>query len=315
MENLQLMERLNYGVLKNDHLKNFLNTIDTTDKTRDSYKTGILNLKKWLDTNHINTPTRQDITQYKEHLKKTYSVSTANLYIQAVKLFFRFLHNELNIQDITTHLKKLNIERDHKKQPFTTEQIKQLLDIDTTTLKGKRDKAIMLLLLTTGARGSEILNANITDIQTIQDKQVLFIKGKDRTEKTDFLILTSLTIRALNDYLLNRQDKEQALFISVSNNHSTRLSMRSLSRIIKGYINTFTTNPNYTLHSTRHTYATQLLLNGASLQSVSQSLRHKNINTTLIYAHNIDKLNNNNNNLMETILKSSIWALETKKGL
>jgi integrase/recombinase XerC len=169
--------------------------------------------------------------------------------------------------------------------------------IDTRTLTGKRDYAIMALMLTAGLRTIEITRSDITDMRTLGEHTVLYVQGKGKDSKGDFVKLAPQVEAAIRSYL-NARGKAEAhspLFTSTSNNsNGERMTTRSISGIVKarliaaGYDSEF-----MTAHSLRHTAATINLLSGATLEETQQLLRHSNINTTLIYAHHLDRMKNN----------------------
>jgi len=108
------------------------------------------------------------------------------------------------------------------------------------------------------------------------------------------VLLTEKTLKPINEYLAERDKTEDAepLFGSLSDmNQGQRLTTRSVSRIVKGYLRRIGLNSDrLTAHSLRHTAITLALKGGATIQEAQALGRHANINTTLIYAHNIDRL-------------------------
>ena len=155
---------------------------------------------------------------------------------------------------------------------------------------------MLVTMLTMGLRTIEITRANIEDIRTKGDATVLYVQGKGHEEKDDLIRMPYHVETAIRDYLSVRNiaNPSAPLFISTSNhNHNGRMTTRSIRRIVKtAFISAGFNSPRLTAHSTRHTAATLSLLNGATLQQTQELLRHKNIGTTEIYAHNIDATTN-----------------------
>ena len=171
-----------------------------------------------------------------------------------------------------------------------------LSTIDTTTLQGKRDYAIVSLMVTAGLRNTEVSNANIEDLRTVGDFTALFVLGKGKEEKADYVKIVEPVEDAIRNYLaeLGATEPKQPLFISLSNNsHGSRVTTRSVSRICKNALIAAGYNSDrLKAHSLRHTAVTLSLLGGKSLQEVQQFARHSNIATTQIYAHNLDRVKN-----------------------
>lgn len=180
---------------------------------------------------------------------------------------------------------------------MTSKQARKVLeDIDQSTVKGKRDYAMLALMLPMGLRTIEVSRANIEDIRNSGDTTVLYVQGKGHLEKDAVVRMPGHVEVAVRAYLAARgaNDLKQPLFTSTSNNNAgKRLTTRSISGIVKhAFIKAGYNSPKLTAHSTRHTAATLSLLNGATLQQTQELLRHKNMQTTEIYAHNIDAAKN-----------------------
>ena len=151
-------------------------------------------------------------------------------------------------------------------------------------------------MVTGGLRTIEVSRANIEDVRILGDSTVLYIQGKGRDEKTDYVKLPFEVEEAIRDYLncLGKVDVKSPLFSSTSNNNKRqRLSTRTISGIVKEcLINAGFNSDRLTAHSLRHTTATTNLLNGGTLEETQQLLRHSNINTTMVYLHHMQRENN-----------------------
>ena len=152
-------------------------------------------------------------------------------------------------------------------------------------------------MITGGLRDIEVSRAKIEDIRNVGNSTVLYIQGKGRDEKTDYIKIQPEIEKAIREYLTTREilDTSEPLFISNSNhNKGGQLTTRSISRIVKtrlqaaGY-----DSDRLTAHSLRHTAVTLSLIGGKSLQETQQFARHSNIATTQVYAHNLDRAKNN----------------------
>ena len=150
------------------------------------------------------------------------------------------------------------------------------------------------MLVRTGLRTIELHRANIEDIRQEAGEALLYIQGKGRDSKDAFVLLTEDALRPLREYINARNEKNtrQPLFISHSNrNAGGRLSTRTISRIVKEALRVAGLNDSrLSAHSLRHTAITLSLLGGASVQEAQTMARHSDINTTLKYAHNINRI-------------------------
>lgn len=281
-----------------DLLSRWINYLDASPKTVETYTRAIRQLWRYMQLNNITAPQREDIIAFREDLKASgHKPSTIQNYITATKLFFQWLETEHLYPDITAHLKGAKLDRAHKKDYLTSSQVKEILQgIDRTTPRGKRDYAILALMITGGLRTVEVSRADIGDLRTVGDSTVLFIQGKGREEKTEYVKISSPVEKAIRAYLRDRAETDPAapLFASTSNNsRGGRISTRSVSAIAKarmqaaGY-----DSERLTAHSLRHTAVTLSLLAGKDITEVQQFARHANIATTMIYNHALDKAKN-----------------------
>lgn len=263
-----------------------------------AYEKGLKRLQEYFLVNQIITPNRADMVTYREYLGKKYQPTTANLYLTAAKLFMAFLQIEGYISvNPCEHLKGFKLSKEHKKSALSTEMTKAVLrKFDTSTLAGVRDYAMYLLMTTCGLRCIEVQRATISDIEVVGSVIRLHVQGKGHTQKDNAVNVPAGVYSAICEYLEKRGAvaDDSPLFTSVSRrNYGGRLTTVSISRIIKkalrdgGY-----DSPRLTAHSLRHTTATTALQFGASLREVQQLLRHTKIDTTTIYLHELDALNN-----------------------
>lgn len=277
-------------------LNNYISYIDATPRTIDTYAKAIKQFYQYIEPRQIKQPTRQDIIDFREYLEQHHKASTVNLYIIAIRQFFKW--TELNgiYPNIADHVKGKKVSREPKKDYLAPNQIKAILkSIDRNTINGKRDYALLSLMVTCGLRDIEVHRANIEDIRTLGANTVLYLQGKGRDDKNEYVIIPPVVEQAIRDYLKARNaTSTQPLFTSLSNHaKKERLTTRSISRIVKtAFVKCGYDSDRLTAHSLRHTAVTLALQSGNSLQEVQQFARHTNINTTMIYAHNLEKQNN-----------------------
>ena len=284
-------------VITEDLYTRFTAYIDASEKTVQTYTRAIRQYAKWASENGISQPTREDILRYRDELKESHKPTTVQNYITALRLFFQWTEQEQLYPNIANHIKGAKLDRSHKKDYLTSRQVKKVMETaKEESLQGLRDYAILALLFTGGLRTIEISRANIADIRTAGDNTVLYIQGKGREEKTEYVKIMPEVEDAIRAYLAARKpaSTEEPLFTSTSNNsRGKRISTRSVSDIVKqALIKAGFNSDKLTAHSTRHTAVTLALLGGQSLQEVQQFARHANITTTQIYAHNLDRAKN-----------------------
>lgn len=285
-----------------DLYQQFVTFLGKTPKTTETYTRALKQFRAWTQANDIAKPTRADLMRYRSYLFARHTAgeikpATIQNYMIAVKQFFNWLHVEGLYPNITEKVEGAKIDREHKKDPLTRNQVKEILSaIDTSTVTGKRDYAILTLMITGGLRTIEVTRANVEDLRTLGDHTVLYIQGKGKAEKATYIKVPPQVEKAIRIYQQARgkADPSEPLFSSTSNNSAgKRLTTRSISGIVKqrmvqaGY-----DSDRLTAHSLRHTAGTLNLLNGATLEETQQLLRHVDINTTLIYAHHLDRINN-----------------------
>lgn len=276
----------------------FLEYLDATPKTVETYTRALRQLFNYFSLNGIRQPQREDIIAFREELKTSgHKPTTVQNYITATKLFFSWTAQEGYYPNIADHLKGAKLDREHKKDYLTSRQVKEVLEsIERDSLQGLRDYAILTLMVTGGLRDIEVSRADIGDLRTAGENTVLYVQGKGRQEKTEYVKISPQVEKAIRAYLKARGDagEEEPLFTSLSNNSKgKRLSTRSISGTVKNRLKDAGYNSDrLTAHSLRHTAVTLSLLAGKDITEVQQFARHANIATTMIYNHSLDKAKN-----------------------
>lgn len=276
----------------------FVSFIDAKPATVATYTRALRQMFKYFAEEGITRPQREDIISYRESLKAAgLKPTTVQNYITATRLFFAWTEQERIYPNIASHIKGAKLDREHKKDYLTSGQAKAVLaDVDRSTPQGVRDYAIVALMMTGGLRTIEVVRADVGDLRTIGDCSVLFIQGKGRDEKTEYVKLSPQVEKAIRDYLKTREalSSSSPLFASMSNNSKgERMTTRSVSGIAKAcMVEAGYNSSRLTAHSLRHTAVTLSLLAGRPLEEVQQFARHANISTTMIYNHALDKARN-----------------------
>ena len=290
--------------IREDYLQDWEKYLDAKPRTVEAYTKNLKAFYRYLreeTPGEASQPTRETILKYRDHLKAKYKPATVQAYLEAVKLFFEWTDLAGLYPNIARHVKGPKLDRSFKKDYFTANQAGNILDgINRDTLQGLRDYAIVLLMVTTGARAVEITRANLEDLRTAGGDPVLYLQGKGHDEKADYVKLAPETETAIRAYLKERGTApgNAPLFACISNrNQGGRMTTRSISRLAKGHMKEAGYDSDrLTAHSLRHTAATLNLLNGGTLEETQQLLRHTSINTTLIYSHALERAANNSEN-------------------
>jgi integrase/recombinase XerC/integrase/recombinase XerD len=273
----------------------YIGSLDVRPASKETYRKGVRRFSEWLSVRGIASPCRSDVLDYKADMLKTCKACTVSSYISAVKSFYAYLESERIAPNIAAGIKGAKRQKGFRKDSLTAGQANEVIaGIDASTLEGKRNRALVNLLVRTGLRTVEAARANIEDIRSEAGEALLYIQGKGRDSKDDFVILTEGALKPIRQYLKarGRTPDDAPLFASHSDRNSgERLTTRSMSRIAKeALIAAGYDDSRLTAHSMRHTAVTLSLLGGASIQEAQALARHQNINTTLIYAHNISRM-------------------------
>lgn len=217
---------------------------------------------------------------------------TQNYYIIALRSFLRFLiKNDIK----TLEPSKIDLPKTESRSLkfLEKEQVDLLVtSVDTSTEEGVRDRTMLELLFSTGLRVSELVKLNHGNINL--DRKEFGIIGKGN--KSRIVFISDRAADWIGEYLKLRRDKFKPLFIRYSgrvieedDGERMRLTPRSVERMVKKYVRIARLPVDATVHTMRHSFATDLLTNGADIRSVQEMLGHKNIATTQIYTHITNK--------------------------
>lgn len=275
--------------------ESFILSLDVKESSKQTHRRTLKQFFNWIREHRLQLEAliRADIIKYKEDLLASgMSPLTVGSYITVVRMFYQWTEANKFYPNIAKDIKNPKRNQQFKKQALTDIQAQALLEYyQSKQAEALRDYAVVNLLLRTGLRTVELTRSNIEDITFKDSKRVLFIQGKGRYEKDNFVILTDKTYSPIDEYLKTRGalKTKEPLFTSASNNNSGgRLTTRSISKIAKEGLKAIGLNDrNFTAHSLRHTTACSLLSSGASLDEVQGVLRHTNPATTQIYLSSI----------------------------
>jgi site-specific recombinase XerD len=233
---------------------------------------------------------KQHLHQFRDRHNAPLSVRTKNHRLTVLRAFLRYLvqEEELDayppdrVQRFKEDARKVKVLFDDALQRF-------LAAPDRTTVMGKRDYAILMTFFSTGMRLSELVSLNRRDINpTTREMSVRGKRGKVR-----IVFLSPAAVTALQEYLDALEIACDPLFIRVHRDapgrtlagQELRLTPRSIQNIVKKYTLLAGVVSDPSPHTLRHSFATNLLQNGADLRSVQEMLGHKDLSTTQIYTH------------------------------
>ena len=232
------------------------------------------------------------LNRYMTDRKKGLSVTTQNYHLIAFRGFLKYL-SKRGIKSLDPTL--VELPRTHRPQVtfLHVDEIDRILaEIPLDNETGLRDRAILELLFSSGLRVSELINLNRDHVNL--ERREFMVRGKGQKDRPVFI--SDQAAEAISDYLAERHDKLPALFLNNSRNRpdadmkndERRLTSRSVERIVNKYVRLAGITKHVTPHTLRHSFATDLLMNGADLRSVQSMLGHSNISTTQIYTHVTD---------------------------
>jgi len=214
--------------------------------------------------------------------------NTQNYYLIALRSFLKYLVRR-NITSLPPERIDLAKTSERDLDLISENELRRLLNApEGNDLQSLRDKAILETFFSTGLRVSELCSLS-RDMDFTKDE--FSIRGKGG--KIRLVFLSDGAKKAIKQYLEKRTDIDDALFIGLHNrakdSDNLRLTPRSIQRIIKKYAAKAGISRKVTPHILRHTFATDLLQNGADIRSVQALLGHANVSTTQVYTHVTDK--------------------------
>ena len=294
----------NLKTLLNDYL-NFLEIEKNRSiKTRESYNRYLNHFLNWLAQYHNTTINKllpsninQDaVREYRLFLNRETTShgnarkkNTQGYYIIALRNFLKYISRR-DIDALSADKIDLPKIPERDINIIDQDELERLLDApDLSNLKGIRDKAILETLFSTGLRVSELcsLNRNNVNLKTGE----FSVRGKG--SKVRLVFLSERAKQYLKNWLDQRKDIEEPLFVSIPHNIGAkffhRLTSRSIERIVQYYATKAGIAKKVVPHTLRHCFATDLLQNGADLRSVQSLLGHSSITTTQIYTHVTNK--------------------------
>lgn len=288
-----------------DHLIDFLEYLAVekglSNKTQENYKMFLHKFFEWLNESKLSDLKPHELTddhiwKYRVWLSRSFDKkkktplkkSTQNYYLIALRAFLVYF-TDRNILSLPAEKIKLAKDKDERAVKFLNlEQVEKLLAMPKKEIiTGLRDRAILEALFSTGLRVAELIGINRDQVKLKSETKDLEISITGKGNRTRTVYFSERAVYHLKNYLNKRIDNEKALFINYRGPKKAgkRLTSRSVENLVKKYALLAGIPVLTTPHVLRHSFATDLLMQGVDLRTVQEFLGHKNITTTQIYTH------------------------------
>jgi site-specific recombinase XerD len=267
--------------------------------TIENYRICLQQFFAWSNLTRPEAITIEIIRQYRLFLNRpskqhpeALTKSTQSHHIIILRTFLKFLTK----QDVAVIApEKIEVGKVAMQQVafLDTQEVLRLLGAASgKSIKALRDRAILELLFSSGLRVSELTSLNREQVNL--EKQEFSVRGKG--SKIRLIFLSDAAKDTLYHYLSKRTDVDPALFVAITKgfgtknaNEELRITPRTIQRLVKHYAHKAGIVKDVHPHTLRHSFATDLLSNGADIRSVQALLGHASITTTQIYTHVVDK--------------------------
>lgn len=270
-----------------------------SSKTAENYRLYLERFVQFTDDIAVNKISSEVVRKYRLWLNRfkndhddALATITQGYHLIALRGFLGYL-SKRDIPSLSPN--KIELPKVSRKQVsfLHYDEVTRLLEgIPLDTEQGLRDRAIVELLFSSGLRVSELTNLNRDHVNT--KRREFMVRGKGQKDRPVFI--GEATAERVEEYLAARLDNLPPLFLSYSRNNTVsnkgdyrRLTPRSIQRIINKYARLAGITKHVSPHTMRHSFATDLLMNGADLRSVQSMLGHSNISTTQVYTHVTDE--------------------------
>ncbi|GIW46995.1 MAG: integrase [Deltaproteobacteria bacterium] len=278
-------------------IKEFIDSLARRETTKETYLKALREFSKWLGGSSPLGLTSNDIQKYKDELiSKNLSPTSLSTYLTAVRRFYDYLILKGFVsENPAKKIKGSKRPQRHLRAALTPEEVEKLLgSIDTSSPVGLRDWTMINFMVRCGLSEIEIVRANVGDIKIKGGKQVIFVQGKSKDKKDEYVILPPQVQEALKRYLEGREktEEDEPLFWGVGNRaKGGRITTRAIRERVNHYLKLAgIKREGITPYSLRHTAAILAIESGAAISEVKQMLRHKTVDSTLVYFEEAEEL-------------------------
>ena len=271
-------------------INKFIQELPRRETTKETYLKALREFAKWLKGGSPEQLTTNDIIQYKYFLlSKNLSPTSLSTYLTSVRRLYDYLFSKgLVTENPAKRVRGSSRPQRHLRAPLTIDEMKALLNvIDSSSPVGLRDTAMINLMVRCGLSEIEIVRANIGDIKVKGGKQVIFVQGKSMDKKDEYVKLTPEAQEVIERYLEYRgaTREDEPLIWGVGNRaKGERVTTRAIRERVNYYLKfAGIKRKGITPYSLRHTAALLAIEGGAAISEVKKMLRHKTVDSTLVY--------------------------------
>ncbi len=282
----------------NDFLEYLEVAQNKSKKTLENYNHYLSRFKEFLAEDiEVKDITLKKIQNYRLYLnrlednrKRPLSIKTQNYHIIAIRAFLKYLTKN-DIKTLAAEKVELSKIPERTVEALSREEIDRIFNtVNSASKSYLRDIAILETLYSTGLRVSELRSLNVEQVDL--KRREFMVRGKG--DKARIIFLSKKASSAIEAYLKSRKDNLSPVFINnlktnILESEKRRLSTVSIENIVRKYTLKAGIIKKVTPHILRHSYATELLMNGADIRSVQELLGHSSITTTQIYTHITNK--------------------------
>lgn len=273
-----------------------------SEKTIENYAHYLSRFLAWAGDISVKSITLKKVQEYRLYLnrlkdengKKLLIVKTQNYHVIALRAFLKWcIKNDID----TLAPEKIDLGKIEERtvEYLSREELERLFDVvDADSVRGRRDRAILETLYSTGLRVSELVSLNRDQVDL--ERREFMVRGKGR--KARIVFLSDRAVEAIESYVAVRDDNFDPLFLNyrrgkqddnITMGEKRRLSTVMVQYLVRNYARKAGIIKKVTPHVLRHSFATELLINGADIRSVQEMLGHASITTTQIYTHLTNK--------------------------
>lgn len=295
-------------------IESFVEDLDRSPITKSSYRTILMKFSLYLRSRDLECPKSRNIIEYKEYLSKSLAPISIQKVIVVLRGFFRYLARNEIYPDISVGIHSMKTTKVMKRDVLSLDDVSLLIDIakkkSYQSLEDYRNYALLCLIATTGLRTIEVERAEVVDLSMINKGHILYVRGKGRDDKSEYVKLSDEVYDIIETYLANRRDDYVPLFITHGHNsYGNPIRTRTIREVIKNFLlEAGLEDKNMSAHSLRHFVCSEILRSGGSLEEAQQVLRHRDISTTQIYNHSLKREENDS----ELVISSKLFMKGAK---
>jgi len=273
-----------------DYIDDFIDSLKRRETTKETYRKALREFSKWLGDASPVGLTSKDIERYKDFMiSKNLSATSMSAYLTAVRrLYEHLLASGKVFENPAKKIKGSARPKRHLTEPLTRLDVHKLFSaINSASDIGIRDSAMLSLMARSGLSEIEIVRADLGDVKRRGGRTVIYVQGKNKDEKDEYVLLEPEAVETLDKYLSKRGDSEQGepLFWGIGNRAKKhRVSTRGIRARVSHYFElSGIKRKGITPYSLRHTAAILAIEGGASVSEVKEMLRLKTTASALVY--------------------------------